>query len=70
MLMFVGAMLLTGEYLCVEVAWRCLDYNMVYMSFAVVLLVTGLSMILIGARHDKTDLAGMGQGPGTQSQRE
>jgi hypothetical protein len=65
-----GLMLLAGEYLCVEVAWRCLDYNMVYMNFAVVLLITGLSMILTGARHDKTDLAGMGQGPGTQSQRE
>jgi len=64
-----GLVLLAGEYLCVEVAWRCMHYNAGYVGLAIVLLVAGLVMILIGANNDKTDLAGMGQGPGTQSQR-
>ena len=64
-----GLLLLAGEYLCVEVAWQCMDYNKGYVGLAMVLLTAGLTMILTGARHDKTDLAGMGQGPGTQSQR-
>jgi hypothetical protein len=64
-----GLLLLAGEYLCVEVAWRCMDYNTEYVGLAVVLLIAGLIMIVIGANDDKTDLAGVGQGPGTQSQR-
>jgi len=52
MLMFMGAMLLTGEYLCVEVAWRCLDYNRIYVTVGGVLLGLGLIMSLIGATDD------------------
>ena len=51
-MMFVGVMLLTGEYLCVEVAWRCLDYNQYYVSFGMLLLGVGLIASLIGATDD------------------
>jgi hypothetical protein len=69
MTLLTDAMILTGEYLCVEVAWRCMDYNTGLVGFTIMLLIAGLAMILIGAENDKTDLAGMGQGPGSQSQR-
>ena len=48
MLMFVGAMLLIGEYLCVEVAWRCLDYNSIYVTVGGVFLGLGLIVSLLG----------------------
>ena len=51
-MIFAGAMLLTGEYLCVEVAWRCLDYNNWYVTFAMVLLSTGLIASLLGVTDD------------------
>ena len=69
MAMLFGGLMLTGEYLCVEVAWRCLDYDQFRTGLAVMLLTAGLITMLIGANDDKADLAGMGQGPGTQSQR-
>jgi hypothetical protein len=52
MLMFVGLMLLTGEYLCVEVAWRCLDYNTIYVIVGGMFVVLGLIASLIGATDD------------------
>ena len=51
-MMFVGVMLLVGEYLCVEVAWRCLDYNQWYVAFAMLLLSAGLVTSLVGATDD------------------
>ena len=51
-MMFVGMMLIVGEYLCVEVAWRCLDYNQYYVSFGMSLLGVGLIASLIGATDD------------------
>ena len=68
-MMVQGLMLLVGEYLCVEVAWRCMDYNQIYTALGALLVGTGMIIIMLGAGNDKTDLAGMGQGPGTQSQR-
>ena len=50
--MFMGVMLLVGEYLCVEVAWRCLAYNQWYVTFAVLLLGMGLIASRIGATDD------------------
>ena len=50
MTVLMGGMVLTGEYLCVEVAWRCMDYNTGYVSFAIMLLIAGLIMVLIGAQ--------------------
>jgi hypothetical protein len=69
MMMLFGGMMLAGEYLCVEVAWRCIDYNQIYTALGMLLVGTGMISVMIGANDDKTDLAGMGQGPGTQSQR-
>jgi len=52
MLMFMGAMLLTGEILCVEVAWRCLDYNELYVSLGALLSSTGLIVAMMGVNND------------------
>ena len=52
MTLLMGGMILTGEYLCVEVAWHCLDYRTGYVTFAVVLLIAGLIMIMIGTKDD------------------
>jgi hypothetical protein len=52
MLMFAGAMLLTGEILCVEVAWRCLDYNELYVSLGALLSSTGLIVAMMGVNND------------------
>ena len=51
MMMVQGAMLLVGEYLCVEVAWRCLDYNQLYVGLGVLLFGTGMIAVMIG-KHD------------------
>lgn len=51
-LMFQGAMLLAGEYLCVEVAWRCVDYNQFYTGLGALFMGTGFVTALIGANHD------------------
>jgi len=51
-MVFMGVMLLMGEYLCVEVAWRCLDYNQWYVTFAMLMLGVGLIMSLLGVIDD------------------
>ena len=43
LLILPGAMLLIGEYLCVEVAWRCLGYNQPIVLLGTVLCVSGLA---------------------------
>jgi hypothetical protein len=45
-MMLQGAMLLAGEYLCVEVAWRCLDYNQFYVGLGVLLFGTGMIAVM------------------------
>ena len=52
MFAIMGSMLLTGEYLCVEVAWRCVDYNQFYTGLGASLLGTGLVTTLIGTKND------------------
>ena len=52
MLMFMGAMLLTGEYLCVEVAWRCLDYNLIYVGLGVLLFGIGMIVVMMDVNND------------------
>jgi hypothetical protein len=52
MTLLTGAMILTGEYLCVEVAWRCMDYNTGLVGFTIMLLISGLIMIMIGTKDD------------------
>jgi hypothetical protein len=51
-MMFQGAMLLAGEYLCVEVAWRCLDYNQLYVSLGMLLFGTGMIAAMLGIDND------------------
>ena len=51
-MMFVGAMLLVGEYLCVEVAWRCLDYNQYYTTLGMLMLGVGMIATLMGTNDD------------------
>ena len=49
---FQGSMLLIGEYLCVEVAWRCLDYNGFYVHLGALLLGVGFIATLMGVIDD------------------
>jgi hypothetical protein len=52
-MMLQGAMILAGEYLCVEVAWRCIDYNQFYVGLGVLLLGAGMIAVMIGANYDR-----------------
>ena len=52
LLAFQGSMLLIGEYLCVEVAWRCLDYNGFYVYLGALLLGVGFIATLMGVIDD------------------
>ena len=52
MAMLFGGMLLTGEYLCVEVAWRCMEYDQFRVGFAVVILGAGMIAAMIGKNYD------------------
>ena len=47
-----GLLLLAGEYLCMEVAWRCLDYNSFYVGLGVLLSGAGMVAAMIGANND------------------
>jgi len=51
-MMFQGAMLLAGEYLCVEVAWRCINYNQFYVSLGMLLFGTGMIAAMVDVNHD------------------
>ena len=42
LMMFMGAMLFVGEWLCVNVAWKCMDYNEVVMAISFTLILSGL----------------------------
>lgn len=48
LLMLPGAMLLVGEYLCVEVAWLCLDYNHINVFLGSALCFAGIAAALFG----------------------
>lgn len=45
-----GALILYGEWLCVEVAWRCLDYNEIKVGLGVALI--GAAVLLQMAFFD------------------
>jgi hypothetical protein len=53
MMMVQGAMMLVGEYLCVEVAWRCLDYNQFRTGLGTLLLGTGMISVMMGVNYDR-----------------
>jgi len=64
-----GALLIAGEYLCVEVAWRCMDYNQFYTGFGMLLMGVGIISAMIGANNnDQTDMANMGKVVGPKRQ--
>ena len=48
LMMLPGVLLLTGEYLCVEVAWRCLNYNPVVTTVGTLLVGVGLIAAMLG----------------------
>ena len=50
--MLFGGMLLAGEYLCVEVAWRCMDYDQFRVGLAVLMIGVGMISIMIGINDD------------------
>ncbi len=52
MAMLFGGMLLTGEYLCVEVAWRCMEYDQFRVGFAGLMLSVGMISTMIGINDD------------------
>ena len=45
---FVGGMLIIGEWLCMEVAWRCMDYNPIILAVSITLLLSGLISLFMG----------------------
>ncbi len=47
-----GLMLLAGEYLCVETAMRCLDYNPIYTTLGAIAIGCGLIEIVLSSRYD------------------
>jgi hypothetical protein len=52
MAMLIGSMILAGEYLCVEVAWRCFDYNQFRTVLGALLLGSGGIAVMIGKNYD------------------
>ena len=50
--MMFGTLLLIGEYLCVEVAWRCMEYDQFRMGFAILMLGAGMIAAMIGINDD------------------
>jgi hypothetical protein len=52
MAMLFGGLMLVGEYLCVEVAWRCLDYDQFRVGLAVSMLGAGMIAAMIGTNND------------------
>jgi hypothetical protein len=43
----LALLLFTGEWLCVNVAWRCTHYNWFMISFGTISLIIGLVMISV-----------------------
>jgi hypothetical protein len=52
MALLIGSMILAGEYLCVEVAWRCFDYNQFRTVLGALLLGSGGIAVMIGKNYD------------------
>lgn len=46
LMILLGGLLLAGEYLCVEVIWRCLDYRAAVLSIAFTFVIIGLILFL------------------------
>lgn len=52
LLMLAGSLLLTGEYLCVEVAWQCFNYDQFVMTLATLMLGTGFIATITDTSDD------------------
>jgi len=54
---FVGGMLILGEWLCMEIAWRCANYNPVILASSIAMLIGGLIILLmgIGVKYEKSE---------------
>jgi hypothetical protein len=48
LMMLPGVLLLTGEYLCVEVAWQCFNYSSVVTTVGTLLVGVGLIAAMLG----------------------
>jgi hypothetical protein len=57
LMMFMGAMLFVGEWLCVNVAWKCMDYNQVVMGVSFALISSGLISLFmgLGIKYEKSE---------------
>jgi len=53
--LFIGLMILFGEYLCVELVWVCSSYQPVIISIGLTLLVVGF-IFLWSAKDARNDL--------------
>jgi hypothetical protein len=53
----MGAMLFVGEWLCVNVAWKCMDYNQVVMGVSFALISSGLISLFmgIGSKYENSE---------------
>lgn len=52
LMIVAGTLLLTGEYLCVEVAWQCLHYDQFVVTLATLMMSTGFIATIIGIFDD------------------
>ena len=48
----LGTLLLVGEYLCVETAMRCLNYNPIYTSLGALATGCGIVAIMLSLDYD------------------
>lgn len=57
LMMFMGAMLFVGEWLCVNVAWKCMDYDQVVMGVSFALISSGLISLFmgLGIKYEKSE---------------
>jgi len=47
-----GILLLAGEYLCVETAMRCLNYNPIYTNLGAIAIGCGLIAVMLSSDYD------------------
>jgi len=57
LMMFMGAILFVGEWLCVNVAWKCMDYDQVIMASSFTLILSGLISLFmgLGIKYEKSE---------------
>lgn len=47
-----GLLLIAGEYLCVETAMRCFDYNPIYITLGAIAIGCGLIAVVLSSDYD------------------